>query len=137
MSKTVLFLCTGNSCRSQMAEGWLHSLGGERFESLSAGSKPQGLNPLAVRVMAEAGVDISVQRSKSVDEYLGRDINLLVTVCGGAKESCPLFIGKVGERRHWPIVDPAEAKGEEHEVLAVFRRIRDEIKSLVEALVNE
>jgi arsenate reductase len=135
--KTVLFLCTGNSCRSQMAEGWLRHLGGGRFEALSAGTRPQGVNPLAVRVMAEAGVDISGQRSKPVGEYLGRDFDLLVTVCGGAKESCPVFLGKVGERRHWPIDDPAEAAGTEDEVLAVFRRVRDEIEMRVTNLVNE
>ncbi len=138
MSKTtVLFLCTGNSCRSQMAEGWLRQLGGSRFEVLSAGTQPQGLNPTAVRIMAEAGVDISGQRSKSVDEFLGRDLDVLVTVCGGAKESCPMFVGKVGQRRHWPIHDPAEAQGTEEEVLVTFRRVRDEIRGRVEALLRE
>jgi arsenate reductase len=135
--KSVLFLCTGNSCRSQMAEGWLRHLGGARFEALSAGTRPQGVNPLAVRVMAEAGVDLSGQRSKSVDEYLGRGLDLLVTVCGGAKESCPAFPGKVGEQRHWPVDDPAGAEGTEDEVLAVFRRVRDEIEERVTNLVNE
>lgn len=133
----VLFLCTGNSCRSQMAEGWLRHLGGSRFEALSAGTAPQEVNPLAVKVMAEAGVDISSQRSKSVDEFLGVDLDLLVTVCGGAKESCPFFLGKVEERRHWPFDDPAAARGTEEEVLAVFRRVRDEIRLSVKALVEE
>lgn len=134
--KTILFLCTGNSCRSQMAEGWLKHLGGGRFEALSAGTAPQGLNPLAVRVMAEAGVDISAQRSKLVDEYLTRDIDLLVTVCGGARESCPLFIGKVAAREHWPVDDPARASGSEGEVLAEFRRVRDELRERMEVLIG-
>ena len=133
----MLFLCTGNSCRSQMAEGWLRHLGGERVEALSAGTDPKGVNPLTVRVMAEAGVDISAQRSKSVDEFLGQDLDLLVTVCGGAKESCPVFLGKVGERRHWPIDDPAEAQGTEEEVLTIFRRVRDEIRARVESFLEE
>ncbi len=132
MQKRVLFLCTGNSCRSQMAEGWLRHLGGDRYEALSAGTRPQGVNPLAVRVMAEAGVDISGHWSKSADELLGEDLDLLVTVCGGAKESCPVFLGKVKERQHWPFDDPAEAQGPEEEVLHVFRRVRDEIRRGVE-----
>ena len=134
---SVLFLCTGNSCRSQMAEGWLRHLGGDRFDALSAGTEPQGLNPLAVRVMAEAGVDISSQASKSVDSLLGSDLDLLITVCGGARESCPMFPGKVGERRHWPLADPAAASGTEGEVLAVFRRVRDEIRDRVRSFVEE
>jgi arsenate reductase len=134
--KTVLFLCTGNACRSQMAEGWLKHLGGGRFEALSAGTKPQGLHPTAVRVMAEAGVDISRQRSKSVEEYRGRRFDLLITVCGGAKESCPVFTGGVGGRLHWPVEDPAAADGAEEEALAVFRRVRDEIRARVEELVG-
>lgn len=136
-SKKVLFLCTGNSCRSQMAEGWLRHLAGERYEALSAGTDPQGLNPLAVKVMAEAGVDISGQRSKSVDEFLGRDLDLLITVCGGAQESCPMFIGKVRERRHWPLPDPAQAAGTPAEILNVFRRARDDIRRRIEEMLSE
>ena len=135
--KTVLFLCTGNSCRSQMAEGWLRHLGGDRFEAHSAGTRPEAVNPRAVKVMAEAGVDISGQRSKPVNEYLGRNLDLLVTVCGGARESCPMFAGEVGRRRHWPLPDPAEASGSEAQVLGVFRRVRDDIRRLVEDLVDE
>jgi arsenate reductase (thioredoxin) len=131
-----MFLCTGNSCRSQMAEGWLRHLGGDRYEALSAGTRPQGVNPLAVRVMAEAGVDISGQRSKSVDDLLGEHLDLLVTVCGGARESCPVFGGQVKERRHWPFDDPAEAQGSEEEVLGVFRRVRDEIRRAVEQFLR-
>jgi arsenate reductase len=136
MKRRVLFLCTGNSCRSQMAEGWLRHLGGDRYEALSAGTRPQGVNPLAIRVMAEAGVDISGQRSKSVDELVGEDLDLLVTVCGGAKESCPVFLGKVKDRQHWPFDDPAEARGSEEQVLAVFRRVRDEIRARVTSFVK-
>ena len=135
--KRVLFLCTGNSCRSQMAEGWLRHLAGDRYEVLSAGTRPQGMNPLAVRVMAEAGVDISGQASHSVEEYVGQDFDLVVTVCGGARESCPVFTGRVAERRHWPFDDPAEATGTEEEILSVFRRVRDEIRDRVEAFLRE
>ena len=137
MNRRVLFLCTGNSCRSQMAEGWLRHLGGDRYEALSAGTRPQGVNPLAVRSMAEAGVDLSGQRSKPVDEFLGEDLDLLVTVCGGASESCPVFRGRVKERRHWPFDDPAEAEGTEDETMSVFRRVRDEIRDAVEDLLRE
>ncbi len=135
--RRVLFLCTGNSCRSQMAEGWLRHLGGGRYEVLSAGTRPQGLNPLAVRVMAEAGVDISGHTSDPVERYLDRDLDLVVTVCGGARESCPVFAGRVAERRHWPFDDPAAARGTQEEVLAVFRRVRDEIRRKVEDLLAE
>ncbi len=137
MKRRVLFLCTGNSCRSQMAEGWLRHLGGDRYEALSAGTQPQGVNPLAVRSMAEAGVDLTGHRSKSVDEFLGQDLDLLVTVCGGAKESCPVFHGRVKERRHWPFDDPAQARGTEDERMSVFRRVRDEIRDAVEDLLRE
>jgi len=136
MKKRVLFLCTGNSCRSQMAEGWLRHLGNDRCEALSAGTQPQGVSPLALRVMAEAGVDLSGHRSKSVDEFLEQDLHLLVTVCGGAKEACPVFLGKVRERRHWPFDDPAEARGSEEEVLTVFRRVRDEIRARIEVFLG-
>ncbi|WP_461395710.1 arsenate reductase ArsC [Deferrisoma sp.] len=135
--KRVLFLCTGNSCRSQMAEGWLRHLGGDRYEVFSAGTRPQGLNPRAVRVMAEAGVDISGHTSDPVEKYLGEDFDLVVTVCGGAKESCPVFVGRVKDRQHWPFDDPAEAAGTEEEVMAVFRRVRDEIRARVEAFLRE
>ncbi len=137
MKKTILFLCTGNSCRSQMAEAWLRHLGGDRFQALSAGTAPQELNALAVKVMTEAGVDMADHRSKSVTEFLEQDFDLLVTVCGGAKESCPVFFGKVKERRHWPLPDPAEAEGSKAQVLGIFRNVRDEIRYLVEALIDE
>jgi len=137
MSQRVLFLCTGNSCRSQMAEGWLRHLGGDRYQASSAGTHPQGVNPLAVRVMAEAGVDISEHRSRSVVEFLDQDLDLLVTVCGGAKESCPVFLGQVKRRWHWPFDDPAAARGTEEEVLAVFRWVRDGIRARVEDFLRE
>ncbi|GAB4263753.1 MAG: arsenate reductase ArsC [Deferrisomatales bacterium] len=138
MSKRrVLFLCTGNSCRSQMAEGWLRHLGGERFEVFSAGTEPQGVNPRAVQVMAEAGVDISGHTSDPVQKYLDRDFDWVITVCGGARESCPVFLGRVRGRQHWPVDDPAGAEGSEEEVLAVFRRVRDEIRDRVESFLKE
>jgi len=127
MDKTrVLFLCTGNSARSQMAEGFLRHLAGDRYEVLSAGIQPKGLNPLAVRVMRELGIDISGQRSKDVSEFLGQNFSYVITVCDRAKESCPVFPSPA-QRLHWSLEDPAEAEGCEEDRLAVFRRVRDEI----------
>ncbi len=133
----MLFLCTGNSCRSQMAEGWLRQLGGDRYEVFSAGLETHGVNPRAVQVMAEAGVDIAGHTSTAVDEHRGEDFDLLVTVCGAAEESCPVFLGNVAERRHWPFDDPAAASGSEEEILAVFRRVRDEIRARVGGFLEE
>ena len=135
--KRVLFLCTGNSCRSQMAHGWLAALGGEEYEVLSAGIETHGVNPRAVQVMAEAGVDIRRHTSNKIDEYLDREIDLLVSVCSGAREACPVFTGKVAERQHWPFDDPAGAEGSEEQILAEFRRVRDEIKSQVQVFLRE
>lgn len=133
--RRVLFLCTGNSCRSQMAEGWLRHLAGDRFESLSAGAKPAGyVHPLAVQVMREEGVDLSAQTSKHIREFLppqGISPDLIISVCGNAEKECPLFPGPV-ERWHWPFDDPFHAGGSEAEQLAEFRRVRDEIKSKIE-----
>ena len=126
--KKVLFLCTGNSCRSQMAHGWLAHLGGKDFEVYSAGIETHGVNPLAIKAMKDAGVDISANTSNCIDEYLDQKLDLLVSVCSGAKEACPVFTGTVKDRQHWPFDDPAEATGTEDEVLAEFRRIRDEIE---------
>ncbi len=132
----VLFLCTGNSCRSQMAEGWTRRLKSELIEPYSAGIEAQGLNPRAVKVMAEAGVDISSQRSKDVDELLEVPFDYVVTVCDQAHESCPLFPGKVN-RVHVNFEDPprlaANAKSEE-EALTHYRRVRDEIRAFVDRL---
>lgn len=128
----VLFLCTGNSCRSQMAEGLLRHLGGERYRPLSAGADPAGyVHPLAVTVMAELGIDISHQTSKHINEFLppeGEPPDLIVSVCSSAEKECPAFPGEV-ERLHWPFDDPAHATGDDDEKLAEFRRVRDEIGS--------
>lgn len=122
----VLIICTGNSARSQMAEGLLRHEGGERFEVFSAGTKPSCVRPEAIAAMAEIGVDISGHRSKSVDEFIGQSLDFAITVCGGAKETCPVFPGNV-RRLHWPFDDPASAQGSEEARMAVFRRVRDEI----------
>ena len=111
MKTKVLFLCTGNSCRSQMAEGFLRSLGGDRFEAHSAGTRPSTLNPMAVKAMSEAGIDISRQWSKNASEYLGTHFPYIITVCDNAKESCPIFPGN-GIRLHWPFEDPAGSHGQ-------------------------
>jgi arsenate reductase (thioredoxin) len=122
----VLFLCTGNSCRSQMAEGWLRHLAGDRFRAYSAGLKPGAVHPLAIEVMREAGVDISSQQSKDVASLLGHHFSHVITVCDRARDSCPVFPGNA-IREHWPIEDPATAEGSQAERLRVFRATRDEI----------
>jgi arsenate reductase len=132
----VLFLCTGNSCRSQMAEGWARELKDDVVESYSAGIETHGLNPLAVKVMAEAGVDISGHRSKHVDELEDVDFDYVVTVCNRAHESCPVFPGKA-KIVHRSFDDPpqlAEGAKTEEVALAPYRRVRDEIRSFVERL---
>ena len=122
----VLILCTGNSARSQMAEGLLRHDGGERFEVHSAGTVPSFVRPQAIEVMREIGIDISGHRSKSVDEFAGQEFDYVITVCDNANENCPVFPGKT-KRIHWSFDDPAEALGTEEEKLAVFRRVRNEI----------
>ncbi len=132
----ILFLCTGNSCRSQMAEGWARHLKGGVVEAYSAGIETHGLNPNAVRVMAEAGVDISGQRSKSVDELAGVQFDYVVTVCDHARESCPLFPGRA-RVVHKGFDDPprlAQSARTEAEALGHYRRVRDEIRAFVEQL---
>lgn len=120
-----------------MGEGWLRHLAGERFESLSAGAKPAGyVHPLAIRAMAEVGVDISRHRSKSIDEFDGQTLDLLVTVCDNARESCPMYAG-AKRQVHWGFDDPAHATGTEPEKLAVFRRVRDEIRRRIELFLKE
>jgi arsenate reductase (thioredoxin) len=118
----VLFVCTGNSARSLMAEALLRRHGGDRFEVHSAGTDPRGVNPLTLRVLAESGIDASWARSKSVDEFRGQTFDYVVTVCDQARQVCPVFPG-VHETLHWGYEDPAEATGSEEERLAVFRRV--------------
>ena len=127
--RRVLILCTGNSCRSQMAEAWVNRLLATRWEARSAGTAPaRAVHPLAVAVMAEEGIDLSGARPELVDARLGEHWDLVVTVCDSAKEACPVFPGPV-RRMHVGFEDPAEAVGSEEERLAVFRRVRDEIRS--------
>ncbi len=127
MKKQVLFLCTGNSARSQMAEGWVNHSLGDRWQAYSAGIAPTGfVHPLAVEAMAELGVDISHQRSKPVAEFQGADLDLVVTVCDGAAENCPLWLGQ-GRKVHLGFPDPAAAVGSAEERMAVFRQVRDDI----------
>lgn len=127
MTKRVLILCTGNSARSQMAEGLLRHDGGGQFEVFSAGVEPSHVRPQAVEAMREIGIDISGHRSKSVDEFLGQEFDYVITVCDNANERCPVFPGKT-KRIHWSFDDPAAAGGDEAAKLAVFRRVRDEIR---------
>jgi arsenate reductase (thioredoxin) len=127
----VLFLCTGNSARSQIAEGYLRHVAGDDFEPLSAGVEPKGLNPLAVEAMKEIGIDISRQRSKDVREFVGQAIPYVITVCDKAKQRCPIF-PNTHKSLHWGLEDPAEATGSREERLAVFRRVRDEIRRRIE-----
>lgn len=137
MKPAVLFLCTGNSCRSQMAEGWLRHLAGNRFIALSAGTHPVGLNPRAVSAMAEAGIDISQQRSKHVNDVLVPHPEYVVTVCDRAKETCPAIHGGAATL-HWSFDDPAEAQGPDDDCAKVFRRVRDEIaKKIIDWLTTE
>ena len=129
----VLILCTGNSCRSHMAEGILRAAAGDILEVHSAGSSPAGyVHPKAIAALSEIGIDISAHTSKHMNEFLDRDIETVVTVCGNADQACPVFPGQVN-RHHWPFDDPAHAEGSEDEVLSQFRRVRDEIRRVFEA----
>ncbi|QDU60338.1 Arsenate-mycothiol transferase ArsC2 [Planctomycetes bacterium Pan216] len=137
MSKRVLILCTGNSCRSQMAEGLWREIAAGTWEAASAGSQPSGyVHPLAIEVMNEVGIDISGQTSKSVVEYQGESFDLVITVCDNAKESCPVF-PSVGEVLHWPFEDPASASGSEEEKREFFQRVRDQIGARIEQYLAE
>ncbi|MBL7961478.1 arsenate reductase ArsC [bacterium] len=128
MSKKILILCTGNSCRSQMAEGFLKSFDGN-LEVYSAGTRPSGqVHPKAVQVMREEGVDISKNYPKNTDQFIQQSFDYMITVCSNADENCPVFIGKVMHRQHIGFEDPAEATGSEEEILNEFRKIRDQIK---------
>jgi arsenate reductase len=124
----VLFLCTHNSARSQMAEGFLRALGGDRFEAASAGTEKTAVNPLAIQAMAERGIDISGHTSKTIDGLLHEPWDYLVTVCDDANERCP-FVPGIGNRLHWSFPDPSRASGTHEERLAVFRRVRDQIEA--------
>jgi arsenate reductase len=124
MKQRVLLLCTGNSARSQMAEGWLRELAGDRFEAFTAGTHPTAVNPLAIAVMAERGVDVSGQRSKSVNEFLDQPFDYVITVCDQAAEACPIFPGPA-EHVHWSFPDPAAVTGTEEEKRDAFRSVRD------------
>jgi arsenate reductase len=129
----VLVLCTGNSCRSHLAEGILRRAAGDLIEVASAGSNPSGhVHPMAIQVMQEIGIDISAHRSKHMSEFLTRSVATVITVCGNADQACPMFPGQLN-RHHWPFDDPAHATGNDEERLAVFRRVRDEIQRVFEA----
>jgi arsenate reductase len=132
----VLILCTGNSCRSQMAESLWQSLGKGEWRADSAGSRPAGyVHPLAIRAMRELGIDISAHSSKSLDQFRDQAFDLVVTVCDNAREACPVFPGAM-ETLHWPFDDPADATGTEEERLVEFRRVRDEIREKIEDFLN-
>ena len=138
MSKQrVLFLCTGNSARSQMAEGFLRKYGSGQFEPHSAGLEPKGVNPLTVRVMEEAGVDISGQTSKGIEAYFGEPLPYLITVCDDADQNCPMGWAGIHKRLHWSFEDPARFEGTEEEKLARFREVRDLIEKRVREWVAE
>jgi arsenate reductase (thioredoxin) len=133
----VLFLCTHNSARSQMAEGLLRDRAGERFEVMSAGTEATHVRPLAIRAMDEIGIDVSSQESKTLERYLAERFDYVITVCDEANEACPFFPG-AKKRLHWSFKDPSQAEGSEEERLAVFRRVRDDIRERIELeLVNK
>jgi arsenate reductase (thioredoxin) len=135
MKKKVLFLCTHNSCRSQMAEGLLRDMAGNKFDVYSAGVNPTSVNPLAKKVMEEFGIDISGQQSKSVDEFLDKGFDYVITVCDNARQTCPFFPGN-HELLHWSFEDPAIALGSEEERLLMFRKIRDQLRDHIQRLIN-
>ena len=130
MKKRVLILCTGNSCRSQMAEGFWRHYGGDEWEVFSAGLVPVGVNPFAIRVMKELGIDISEQSSDPIDDFVDQPFDLVITVCGNADNHCPVFAGG-GEKLHWPFADPVNAAGSKEEISEAFRHVRDKIKAKV------
>src|SRR5437868_5245959 len=131
MKQRILFICTHNSARSQMAEGLLRHLGGDRFEAYSAGTEATRVRPLAIEVMRELDIDISGQQSKTLDRYVGEPFDKVITVCDTAAEACPIFPG-ASHRRHWSLEDPSKTTGSEAEQLAVYRRVRDELRSRIE-----
>ena len=136
MKPTILILCTGNSCRSHIGEGILRAALDDHANVVSAGSKPAGfVHPLAVKVMAEIGLDISAHRSKHLDEFLSQPVHTVITVCGNADQACPIFPGQLN-RHHWPFFDPAHAKGSNEEILNCFRQVRDEMRRVFEAYAD-
>ena len=136
MPTRVLFVCTGNSARSQIAEALLRQRGGETFEAHSAGSDPAGLNPLTVRVLAEDGIDAGAAESTHVDAYVGEPWDYVITVCDRARESCPVF-PHAATQLHWSLEDPAAAEGDEAQRMAAFRATREEVHSRIDAFVGE
>jgi arsenate reductase (thioredoxin) len=133
MKKRVLILCTGNSARSQMAEGLLREMAGDKFEVASAGVAPSHVRPEAIEAMREIGIDISGHHSKSVDEFAGQQFDYVITVCDNANQQCPMFPGKT-ERIHWSVEDPAAVEGDENARLTAFRDARDELRQRLEIL---
>ncbi|KAI8925552.1 protein-tyrosine phosphatase, low molecular weight [Entophlyctis helioformis] len=131
MAIKVLFLCTHNSARSQLAEGLLRSLGGSDFEAFSAGTEQTHVRPLAIKSMAEIGIDISAHESKVLDVFLDKDIDVVITVCDSANDTCPVF-PRAARRLHWSFPDPSKAQGSEEEQLAVYRTVRDAIRARIE-----
>lgn len=133
---TVLILCTGNSCRSHLAEGVLRAVAGDILEVASAGSKPAGyVHPMAIEVMREIGINLSAHRSKHMNDFLTGPVETVITVCGNADQACPVYPGQVN-RHHWPFDDPAHATGTDEEKRAVFRRVRDEIRRTFSAYAD-
>jgi arsenate reductase (thioredoxin) len=136
MKPLILILCTGNSCRSHIGEGFLRAALGDFANVQSAGSSPAGhVHPLAIKVMAEVGIDISAHRSKHLNEFLGQSVTTVITVCGNADQACPVFPGQLN-RHHWPFFDPAKATGNDEEILKCFRTVRDEMRRVFEAYAN-
>ena len=135
MKKKVLFLCTHNACRSQMAEGFLNDRAGDRFEAVSAGSQPTEIHPLAIRVMKEIGIDISDQRSKSALDFLEEEFDYVITLCDNARRVCPAFPGEY-EKIHWDLEDPAAGEDTEEEKLKIFREVRDRIDARIQDFIR-
>ena len=133
--KKVLILCTHNSVRSQMAEGILRHLGGDRFEVKSAGSCPCGVNPDAIKVLSEIGIDISSQYSKDIQEFVDEEFDYVITVCDKANQTCPAFAGKY-QRIHWPLEDPGNAGGSNEDILKAFRETRNKLKKLISEFIS-
>ena len=134
----VLFICTGNSARSQIAEAFLRFYAGDRFEAYSAGLDPRPINPLTIKVMDEVGIDISGQHSKSIKEYLGKlNFGYTITVCDQAEKNCPTTFPGMGKRAHWSLEDPASIVGTEEEKVQKFREIRDKISKMVKEWINQ